>query len=194
MPPLSVKDTLTCGTGAEDTTRMGILIVAVVATALGFLLILLIGRGQPVSPAAPENLAREGQGAMGWVRGFGIEGFQRLLLTLFTEMGFHPERSERGAGTVDLFANDPTPIRGGRLYVHGLLGRPGIPTDADEVRNMIDTARAEFVGKGVLVTLGTFTSDARDAARGNPIDLVDGDELGRLMRKHMPQAFAQRKI
>ena len=39
---------------------MGILIVAVVATALGFLLILVIGRGQPVSPAAPENLAREG--------------------------------------------------------------------------------------------------------------------------------------
>ncbi len=173
---------------------MGILIVAAVATAVGFLLILLIGRGQPVSPASPQNLARDAQGAISWVRGFGIEGLQRLLLTLFTEMGFNPERSERGSATVDLFANDPTPIRGGRLYVHALLGMPGIPTDADEVRNMIDTARAEFVGKGVLVTLGTFTSDARDAARGNPIDLVDGDELGRLMRKHMPQAFAQRKI
>jgi len=110
---------------------MGILVVAVVATAVGFLLILLIGRGQPVSPAAPENLARDGLGAMAWVRGFGVEGFQRLLLTLFTEMGFNPERSERGTGTVDLFANDPTPIRGGRLYVHGLLGQPGVPTDAE---------------------------------------------------------------
>jgi hypothetical protein len=173
---------------------MGILIVAVVATAVGFLLILLIGRGQPVSPAAPENLAREGHGEVSWVRGFGVEGFQRLLLTLFSEMGFHPERSERGAASVDLFASDPTPIRGGRLYVHGLFGQAGVPTDADEVRNMIETARAEFVGKGVLVTLGTFTSDARDAARGNPIDLVDGDELSKLMRKHMPQAFAQRKV
>ncbi len=173
---------------------MGILIVAVVATAVGFLLIFLIGRGQPVSPAAPENLARNGQGEMSWVRGFGVEGLQRLLLTLFTEMGFNAERSERGATTVDLFANDPTPIRGGRVYVHGLLGQPGVPTDADEVRNMIDTARAEFVGKGVLVTLGSFTSDARDAARGNPLDLVDGEDLGRLVRKHMPQAFAQRKI
>ena len=173
---------------------MGILIVAVIATAIGFLLIFLIGRGQPVSPAAPENLARDGHGEMTWVRGYGIEGFQRLLLTLFTEMGFNAERSERGANTVDLLANDPTPIRGGRVYVHGLFGQPGVPADADEVRNMIDTARAEFVGKGVLVTLGTFTSDARDAARGNPVDLVDGDELGRLVRKHMPQAFAQRKI
>ena len=78
--------------------------------------------------------------------------------------------------------------------MHGLLGAPGVPTDADEVRNMIETARGEFVGKGVLVTLGSFTSDARDAARGNPVDLIDGDDLGRLVRKHMPQAFATRKI
>lgn len=172
---------------------MGILLVAGVATGIGFLLILLIGKGQPVSPASPENLVREGHGEMAWVRGYGIEGFQRLLLTLFTEMGFHPERSERGRTTVDLFANDPTPIRGGRLYVHGLFANRE-PTDADEVRNMIESARAEFVGKGVLVTLGTFTTDAQEAARGNPIDLIDGDALARLVRKHLPQAFAQRKI
>jgi hypothetical protein len=173
---------------------MGILVVAAVATGIGFLLILFIGRNQPVSPASPENLAREGHGELAWVRGYGIEGFQRLLLTLFTEMGFNPERSERGAATVDLFANDPTPIRGGRLYVHGLFLAAGAVTDADEVRNMIESARAEFVGKGVLVTLGTFTTDAQEAARGNPIDLIDGDALARLVRKHLPQAFAQRKI
>ena len=172
---------------------MGILIVAVVATALGFLLIFLIGRGQPVSPAAPENLARDGQGAMSWVRGFGLEGFQRLLLTLFTEMGFHAERSERGSGTVDLFANDPTPIKGGRIYVHGVLGMDG-PVEGDEVRNLIDTARAEYIGKGILVTLGRFSTDARDTAKGNPVDLLDGDDLGKLMRKHLPQAFATRKV
>jgi len=172
---------------------VGIILVAAVATGIGFVLILLIGKGQPVSPASPENLAREGHGEMAWVRGYGIEGFQRLLLTLFTEMGFHPERSERGRTSVDLFANDPTPIRGGRLYVHGLFAA-GAAADADEVRNMIESARAEFVGKGVLVTLGTFTTDAQEAARGNPIDLIDGDALARLVRKHMPQAFAQRKI
>jgi hypothetical protein len=173
---------------------MGILIVAVVATLIGFVLILFIGRNQPISPASPENLSREGHGDMAWVRGYGIEGFQRLLLTLFTEMGFQPERSERGAASIDLFANDPTPIRGGRLYVHGVFSQPGAPIDAEEVRNLIETARAEFVGKGVLVTLGTFTTEARETARGNPVDLIDGDELGKLVKKHLPQAFAQRKI
>jgi hypothetical protein len=170
---------------------MGILLVALIATAIGFALILFIGRNQPVSPASSENLAREGLSDMAWVRGYGIEGLQRLLLTLFTEMGFRAERSERGAQSVDLFVNDPTPIRGGRLYVHGDLGAP---TDAEEVRNAIETVRAESVGKGVLVTLGNFTTEAREAAKGNPVDLIDGDELGKLVRKHLPQAFAQKKI
>src|SRR5438270_7672387 len=143
---------------------MGILVVAVLATLLGFALILLVGRGQPASPAAPQNVGRGDSTDTAWVRRYGSEGLQRLLVTLFTEMGFNPERSERGTASVDLFANDPTPIRGGRVYVHGVLG--AAPVDADEVRNTIESARGEFVGKGVLITLGTFTSDAREAARG----------------------------
>jgi hypothetical protein len=173
---------------------MGILIVAALATGVGFILILLIGKGQPISPASPANLAPEVHGELSWVRGYGIEGFQRLLLTLFSEMGFHPERSERGSRSVELFGTDPTPIRGGRLYIHGLFGPVGEPADAEEVRNTIESARAELVGKGVLVTLGTFSTEAREAARGNPIDLLDGDSLGKLVRKHLPQAFAQKKI
>src|SRR6266850_2060148 len=145
---------------------MGILIVAVLATLVGFALIFLIGRGQPVSPAAPENLGRGDSTDTAWVRRYGAEGLQRLLVTLFTEMGFHPERCERGAGSVDLFANDPTPIKGGRIYVHGVLGAEG-PVEGDEVR---------------------------DTAKGNPVDLLDGDDLARLMRKHLPQAFATRKV
>ncbi len=173
---------------------MGILIVAAVATVVGFLLIILIGKNQPVSPAAIDKPGAPPQTELDWVRPFGIEGFQRLILTLFTEMGFHPERSERGTSTVDLFANDPTPIKGGRLYVRGVLAAPGDPLGDDEVRNLIEATRAESVGKSVLVTLGDFTGEARDAARGNPIDLVDGRTLAGLMKKHLPQAYATRKL
>src|SRR5207245_7485998 len=119
---------------------MGILVVAVLATLVGFALILLIGRGQPVSPAAPENLGRGDSTDTAWVRRYGAEGLQRLLVTLFTEMRFHPERCERGAGRVDLFANDPTPTKGGRLYVPGALGAD-VPVDGDEARNLLHTAR-----------------------------------------------------
>lgn len=172
---------------------MGILLVAALATLAGFVLILLIGRNQPVSPASPQLAGLEATD-LAWVRGYGIEGYQRLLLTLFAEMGFHAERSERGPGTVDLLAFDPTPIRGGRIYVRGLLGAPGAAVDAEEVRNLLETARAELAGKGVLVTLGRISSDARDTARGNPIDLLDGGELSRLVKKHLPQAYATHKV
>jgi hypothetical protein len=173
---------------------MGILLVAGGATLLGFILILLIGKGQPVSPAAGDGPGREPGGELAWVRGFGVEGFQRMLLTLFSEMGFHPERSERAEASVDLFASDPTPIRGGRLYVHGVFATPGLPVDADDVRAVLDTARAELVGKAVLVTLGRVSPGARETARGNPVDLLDGEQLARLVQKHLPQAYATKKI
>ena len=173
---------------------MGLLIVAAAATIIGFLLILLIGKGQPVSPAAIDKPRLAAAGELDWVRPFGVEGFQRLILTLFTEMGFHPERSERSASTIDLYANDPTPIKGGRLYVRGVLTGIGQDLGDDEVRNLIETARAESVGKGVLVTLGHFTDEAQDAAKGNPVDLVDGPSLAKLMKKHLPQSYATRKV
>ena len=68
------------------------------------------------------------------------------------------------------------------------------PVDAEDVRTLIDTARAESVGKAVMVTLGRFSDEARDAARDNPIDLLDGDELAALVKKHLPQAYATRML
>ena len=173
---------------------MGILIVAFGATVVGFLLILLIGKGQPVSPAAPQNAPMDAATDLSWVRSYGVEGFQRMLLTLFTEMGFHPERSERGLTTVDLYAQDPTPIRGGRIYVHGVFAEAGTTVEADDVRIAIETARAESIGKAVLLTLGRFSTDARDTAKGQPVDLLDGDELAKLVKKHLPQAYATRTL
>src|SRR3954462_2670047 len=126
---------------------MGILLVAAFATLVGFGLLFLIGKTQPISPAAPENLLRADLTESAWVRRYGVEGLQRPLVMLFTEMGFAPERCERGGSTVDLFANDPTPIKGGRIYVHGVLGGFS-PVDGDEVRQLIATARPEFVGTG----------------------------------------------
>jgi len=179
---------------AAHHARVNILIIVGVAMAVGFLLMLLIGRGQPLSPATLESGAREPSTDLAWVRSFGVEGFQRMLLKLFAEMGFDPERSERGEETVDFYAVDPTPIRGGRICVRGFFASPGVPVNGDEVRAILDTARGDGAGKVVLVTLGRFSDDARDAAKENPIDLVDGDELAALVKKHLPQSYATRAL
>lgn len=172
---------------------MGLLLLAGVATVLGFALILLAGRGQRVSPAASAGPEGPPPAGLGWLQAGGTEALQRALRALFAEMGFAPEAGQEGGGAVEFLASDPTPIRGGRIYVRGLLSAEG-GVDADEVRTLLDAARAEAVGKAVLVTLGRFSPEAREAARGQPVDLLDGEQLAVLLRRHLPQAWATRQL
>lgn len=173
---------------------MSIVLVVVAATIVGFFLILLAGSGKLVSPSAPSLALGDGTADLAWVRGYGVEGFERMLVSLFGEMGFESERSDRGQGTVDFYAVDPTPIRGGRIYVRGVFDQEHTPLDAEEVLMLIDTARAESVSKAVLVTLGRFSDEAKDTAKDNPVDLVDGAALATLVKKHLPQAYATRTV
>jgi len=173
---------------------VSVLVLVAVATAVGFLVIMLAGRGQRLSPAAPGAAAPSGAGELDWVRTFGGEGLQRLLVGLFGELGFEAEPAAVGAESVEFVAVNPAPIRGGRLLVHGVLASGGAPVGGEEVRALLDTARAEAVGRAVLVTLGRFSEDAREAAQGNPIDLLDVDDLAALLRKHLPQVHATRTL
>jgi hypothetical protein len=129
---------------------------------------------------------------LAWVQSRGVEGLERLLLLVFAEMGFRTEPPERSRDAVDFQAVDPAPIRGGRIHVHGVLATGGAPVDADEVRALLEAARAGSIGKAVLVTLGRFSEDARNAARDEPVELVDGEGLATLVKKHLPQVFATR--
>jgi hypothetical protein len=172
---------------------MALIVLVAVATAVGFLVILLSGRGQRVSPAAALPAGADAAG-VAWVRRHGLDGLQQLLLSLFSEMGFRPEGAERGADTIAFQAVDATPIRGGRIYVHAILDADGAQVGGDEVRALADAARAEAAGKAVLVTLGRFTAEAREAARDVPVELLDGEALAALVRRYLPQAWATRTI
>jgi restriction endonuclease len=174
--------------------RVSVLVLVAAATALGFLVIMLAGRGQRISPAAPGAARLPGAGELDWVRPFGGEGLQRLLVALFGELGFEAEPAEAGPEAVEFVAVSPAPIRGGRVLVHGELASGGAAVDGDAVRALLDTARAEAVGRAVLVTLGRFSEDAREAARGNPVDLLDVDDLAALLKRHLPQVHATRTV
>jgi restriction endonuclease Mrr len=173
---------------------VNLLVLALVAAAIGFVLILLAGRGQPVSPAALGGGGPEETADLAWVRTNGLEAFERLLMRLFEEMGFEAGTAERTDSSVAFWANDPRPIRGGRVYVHGVLTAPGARVDGDEVRALADAARGELAGKAVLVTLGGFSEDAREAAKDQPMELVDGGALLELVKKHLPQVHATRTV
>jgi restriction endonuclease Mrr len=175
---------------------VNLLVLVLVAAAVGFALILLAGRGQPVSPAAqaPAGAPRQDPADLAWVRERGPDGLERLLRSLFEEMGLEPGPGERTDAAVTFTATDARPIRGGRVYVHAVLPTPGARVEGDEVRALADAARAEAAGKAVLVTLGAFTDEAREAAKDLPVELVDGDALAALVKKHLPQVHATRTV
>jgi hypothetical protein len=167
---------------------MSIIVIALGALVVGFMLIAFI------SKAAPSASALATASGDNWIARISPEEFQRLLVSLFTEMKFDVDSSSLRAGDVDLFAVNPTPITGARIYVRGVFHPPLGLVGEDEVRIALETARAEMAGKAIVVTPGGFTPDAKASARGTPVDLLDGVALLALVKKHLPQIAAERRL
>ena len=80
---------------------------------------------------------------------------------------------------MDVVAVDPRPIVGGRVIVQ--VKKYTAPVGVPAVRDLYGTMTAQQVGKAVLVSASGFTREAREFAEGTPIELVDRDQLIRLM-------------
>jgi len=172
---------------------VSLLLLVLAAAAAGFAVILLAGRGQRTSPAAAAAGLEPPGGELGWVSAAGPAALERLLRLLLAELGYEVERADQVAGgAVDLVAVDRRPIRGGRIYVQAAWGE--LSVDGDAVRALVDAARGEAAGKALLVTLGRFSPEAREAASDTPVELVDGEQLAALVKRHLPQAWATRAV
>ncbi|RMG16558.1 MAG: restriction endonuclease [Deltaproteobacteria bacterium] len=171
-----------------------------VATCVGVVLILLLVAAGP-NPAAAGIAGRpapEGTDLAGgdaWLAGLSREEFTRLLARLFEELGFEITPLESGAGeAVLLIAEDPTPIRGVKMLVWGQPLAPAGALGAEVVREAMEMVRGEDAGKGVVVTPGRFTAEARTLAASLPIDLLDGRALLEQVKKKLPQVAAQKQV
>jgi len=173
---------------------MGILLIGVGALVVGFLLILLISATAP----RPEDLATGGAGETdlphSWIARLDPESFGRLLTELFEELKFNVEDVRVAGGVVDLFAINPTPITGGKIYIRGVCHPPLGVVGEEDVRMALETARAEMAGKALVATGGIFSPEARAAADGTPTELVDGGALMALIKKHLPPVAVARRI
>ena len=170
---------------------MGVLLIAGIAVLVGFLLIALIGRSAPEanSDAAAGTVIEHA-----WLGQLGPENFAKLLGLLFSELKFDIERSGVDGNMVDIFAVNPTPITGIRIYVRGVYQAPLGMVGEEEVRVAIDTARAEMAGKAIVATSGGFSEEAKAVGSGNPVDLLDGAELHRLTKKYLPSVAVARHL
>jgi restriction system protein len=168
-----------------------ILLIGVGGIFLGFLVIALLSFATPRvdGPTVPQ-----GDEAAAWIAQMDAAELGRLLTQLFAELKFEVEDSRVNESTVDLFAKNPTPITGGRVYIRGVAHPPLGVVGEEEVRVALETARAEMVGKALVATGGVFSPEARSGAEGAPIELLDGAALMALIKKHLPPIAVARRI
>lgn len=109
--------------------------------------------------------------------------FESLVADLFRAMGMRAVTTQRSNdGGVDVEADDPTPIRGGKIVVQVKRYRNTVPPTA--VRDLYGTVQDAGANKGVLVTTSGFGPGSRTFANGKPLELVSGSELVDLLHRH----------
>jgi restriction system protein len=173
---------------------MGILLIGVGALVIGFVLILLISITAPRPEDSGSDGAPDIDSPHGWIARLDAQSMGRLLTELFGELKYEVEDARYQGNVVDLFAVNVTPITGGRIYIRGVCHPPLGTVGEEEVRGALDTARAEMAGKALVATGGVFSAEARAAADGVPLELLDGPALMTLIKKHLPPIAVAKRI
>ncbi len=119
--------------------------------------------------------------------------FEKLIQTLLSRIGARecriiPRQHDKGADLIATF------LVGGafelRIAVQAKHFQPEPPLDAVAVAQLIRGIAAEQADLGMVVTTGTFSESARNAAQahveqgGVRIELVDGEHFARLIVEH----------
>ena len=173
---------------------MNPVIVGLGALLLGLIIIFLISVASPKPEEGGEaEGSADAKSPHGWIARLDAEELARLLSNLFAELKYEVEDTRIANGVVDLFAVNRTPITGGRIYVRGVSHPPLGVVGEDEVRVALDTARAEMAGKALVATGGIFSPEAKAAADGAPMELLDGATLMALIKKHLPATAVARR-
>jgi restriction system protein len=89
---------------------------------------------------------------------------------------------------VDLEGTDPV---GTPVLVQCKQYAPHRSVSGPEVRNFLGALWQHQVPAGLVVTTGSFTGEARTAADGKPVTLIDGTALVALARRAMSSSPPQ---
>jgi Holliday junction resolvasome RuvABC ATP-dependent DNA helicase subunit len=109
--------------------------------------------------------------------------FEKVVSIFLATMGFQVEITRAtGDGGVDIEAVLDRPIVGGRYLIQCKRFAPDNLVGSATVREFYGAVIADRKAvKGVLITTSGFTVHARQFAENLPIELIDGDQLTRLL-------------
>ena len=131
----------------------------------------------PRSVVEPDLLAR--------VQALPPYDFEKLVGKMFTELGFEVTVTKPTSdGGVDVEAINSGVIYRGKYLIqckrYGIRHKVSRP----EIQGFFGCVAAERGAKGIFVTSSSFTRGAREFAKSNGVNLIDGDDLKKLIAKH----------
>ncbi|MGB3552867.1 MAG: restriction endonuclease [Candidatus Binatus sp.] len=112
--------------------------------------------------------------------------FERFITGLLHQMGFEAQTTKAsGDGGIDIEAVLDRPIVGGRYLFQCKRFAADNLVGSAAIREFYGALIADRkAAKGVFITTSTFTPQAREFAEGLSIELIDGEQLRRLLDEH----------
>lgn len=112
----------------------------------------------------------------------GVE-FENICKNLIENMGFSIETTKAsGDGGIDLIAYNYEPILSGKYIIQ--CKRYSGSVGESIIRDLYGVITSERANKGILMTTGYFTKSAIAFAEGKTIELIDGEQLDVLLKRH----------
>jgi restriction system protein len=107
--------------------------------------------------------------------------FEEAVATLLAGHGYRDVRVNGGPGDLGVDISCRTPA-GARVVVQCKRYAPGKSVGSPDMQRFLGMVVHHGADcGGIYVTTSSFTTAARDLARGYRITLIDGDELSRMM-------------
>ena len=110
--------------------------------------------------------------------------FEEKCLRLLQKMGFTASSTTpTNDSGIDIIAIHSQPILAGKYVIQCKDWKSNIGVAV--VRELYGVVNAEGANKGILITSSTFTKGAEEFAQGKPLELIDGEQLERLIKVHL---------
>jgi hypothetical protein len=118
--------------------------------------------------------------------------FENLIGQLLRKLRFRIEYQSTGPdGGIDILASSEADLVSGCYIIQCKCYSKKVGVAA--VRDLVGVVSDQRANKGILITNAEFTKPALDFAKGNPIELIDGNSLSTLLEKHLGQMLKSRE-
>ena len=150
---------------------MGLFIIAFTAFVIGIILILLL---KNVSPPPPQEQIYFDNPDDKPFYLLDREAFKEKSLEFLGKFNLEYKHSVwANEQELEIDMLDETPVVGGKYLALCIFDPPHQQVDLFKVKGFIDSVKGEGAARGIVITTGYFTEDAKKALDDDPVELVN---------------------